>query len=133
MASRDPLWRPLASQGRIVGSRVQKYRDSYFISDPRANTKILRKSKKSLKRPPRAVFEGELEKQPAKRHGKPRFMRGPTPTKHCVYKQNQRFSTFAENRVLASFFTRFWILFDLQNDREGLKSPQKKPPRAQRK
>ena len=131
MASRDPLWRTLASQGRIVGSRVQKYRDSYLISDPRANTKILRKSKKSKKRPPRALSEGELEKQPAERHEKHRFLKGTTPTKHCVYKQNQRFSTFAENRLFALFFIRFWILFDLQNDREGLKSPQKRPPRAQ--
>ena len=62
---------------------------SRFLSHlgPHADTKILRKSKKSSKRPPRALSEGELEKQPGERHEKPRFLRGPTPTKHCVYIQ----------------------------------------------
>ena len=47
-----------------------------------------------------------------------------------IHTKNQRFSTFAENRVFASLFTRFWIPFDLQNDGEGFKSPRKRPPRA---
>ena len=143
MASRDPLWRLEWHPGIPFGDR---WRPRVKLVGPECrNISILThfgppcrqqnpsKIEEILKKTASGSLRRRTRKAARRKTRKTSVSEGAHPHETLRIQAKSKVFHFCRESSFCLIFHSILIPFELQNDREGLKSPQKKPPRAQRK